>query len=66
MFIMEVYMNDIERNGHGRFIRGHKVNLPRDSKGRFIKKDKEKTMDKKQDITTVESRVDEILNKAGL
>ena len=33
-------VNSNDRNGHGRFLPGHKVDQPRDKSGRFIKKDK--------------------------
>ena len=55
-------LND-DRDRYGRFIHGHKVDLPRNSKGRFIKKCKEKTMDEKRDISSVEKKVDELLEK---
>ena len=59
-------MNNVERDERGRFVKGHRISLPRDNKGKFIKKDKGKSMDKKQDISTVEDKVDKILEKHGL
>jgi len=56
-------MTKTKRDNYGRFVHGHPVDLLRDSKGRFKKKDKEKAMDKKQDSTMVEDKVDALLNK---
>jgi hypothetical protein len=53
----------VDRDSKGRFIDGHKVDLPRDSLGRFVKKNKEKSMDKKQGVSMMEDRVDELLKK---
>ena len=50
----------------GRFTKGYKNDLPRDNKGKFRKKDKDKAMDKKQDISMIENCVDKLLEKAGL
>jgi len=55
-----------DRDSKGKFIHGHEINLLRDKYGRFRKKDKEKTMDKKQDISMIENRIDKLLEKAGL
>ena len=54
------------RDMQGRFTKGYKNNLLRDGHGRFIKKNKEKTTDRKPRISTVENHVDELLEKAGL
>jgi hypothetical protein len=59
-------MCDTDRDIKGRFTHGHKVDLPRDSLGRFMRKSKEKSMVKRQDISMVEDRVDELLKKHGL
>ncbi len=36
----DVSIDGSGRNGHGRFVRGNKIDQPRDNTGRFVKKDK--------------------------
>ena len=55
-----------DRDSKGKFIHGHEIDLPRDSHGRFMKKDKKKNMGEKLEISTVEDRVDKLLEKAGV
>ena len=55
-----------DRDSKGKFVHGHEIDLPRDSHGRFMKKDKKKNMGEKLGISTVEDCVDELLKKAGL
>ena len=59
-------MKDVNRDSRGRFIHGHKVSLLRNNKGRFVKKDKEKSMDKNQKSSMVEEKVDRLLKKFEL
>lgn len=50
-----------DRDSKGKFVHGHEIDLLRDNYGRFVKKNKKKTMD----ISILEEKVDMILKKAG-